>query len=324
MAHNRAMPHTGRDLYISYIGAETDLIFNRGVDLPGFASYPLLETGKGREILCGYYTNLIELARQRGVGVIIDSATWVANRDRGAQIGQSPQSLERLNIEAIDIIAQMRKQYDDVSIVLCAQVGPRGDGYAPADLMTAEEAESYHNEQIETLSRTDADFICGSTICYPEEAIGIVRSAGKFGKPVAISFTVETDGRLPTGISLKEAIMAVDEATDAAAIYFMVNCAHPDHFSGVLVDEPWFQRVKGFVVNASRCSHAELDETETLDDGDPVELGVQLADLRRKFPHISILGGCCGTDMRHMKNIAEQAQAAFHSCPLGTYRELPG
>ena len=308
MEHNQAMPHMGRDLYLSYVGAETDIIFNKGIDLPGFASYPLLETDKGKEILRGYYSNLIELARKHGVGVILDSATWVANRDRGAQISQSRQSLERLNIEAIDIIAQMRKQYDDVSIILCAQVGPRGDGYAPTDLMTAQEAENYHSEQIETLSRSDADFICGSTICYPEEAIGMVRSARRFGKAIAISFTVETDGCLPTGISLKDAIMAVDEATNAAAIYFMVNCAHPDHFSGVLVDEPWLQRVKGFVANASRCSHAELDEAETLDDGDPLELGVQLAGLRRKFPHISILGGCCGTDMRHMENIAEQAQ----------------
>nr|WP_232348960.1 homocysteine S-methyltransferase family protein [Neptunomonas qingdaonensis] len=300
----------GHDLYLSYVGAETDIIFNKGIDLPGFASYLLLETDKGKEILRGYYSSLIELARKHGVGAILDSATWVANRDRGALISQSSQSLERLNIEAIDIIAQMRKQYADVSIILCAQVGPRGDGYAPKDLMTAQEAESYHNEQIETLSRTDADFICGSTICYPEEAIGIVRSAGRYGKAIAISFTVETDGCLPTGISLKDAILAVDEATDAAAIYFMVNCAHPDHFSRVLVDEPWLQRVKGLVANASRCSHAELDAAETLDDGDPVELGVQLADLRRKFPHISILGGCCGTDMRHMKNIAEQAQRA--------------
>jgi S-methylmethionine-dependent homocysteine/selenocysteine methylase len=310
MKHNHAMPHMGRDLYISYTGAETDLIFNQGVDLPGFASYPLLESGKGRAILRGYCSNLIELAQRLGVGAIIDSATWTANRDRGAQIGQSPQSLERLNIEAIKLIVQMRKQYDDVSIVLCAKTGPRGDGYSPTDFMTAEEAENYHNEQIETLSRTEADFICGATLCYPEEAIGIVCSAKRFGKPVAISFTVETDGCLPTGMSLKDAIMAVDEATGAAAIYFMVNCAHPDHFKDVLVDEPWFQRVKGFVVNASRCSHAELDEAESLDDGDPVELGEQLADLRRKFPHISILGGCCGTDIRHMKNIAEQSQAA--------------
>ncbi|ASJ74670.1 homocysteine S-methyltransferase family protein [Granulosicoccus antarcticus] len=299
----------GRDLYISYMGAETDLIFNHGVDLPGFASYPLLESENGREILRGYYSSLIELAQQFNVGVIIDSATWIANRDRGAQIGQSRQSLERLNVEAIELIDQIRKEYDNVSIVLCAQVGPRGDGYAPEDLMTADAAENYHNEQIETLSRTDADFICGTTLCYPEEAIGIVRSGKTFGKPVAISFTVERDGCLPTGMSLKDAIIAVDEATDSDAIYFMINCAHPDHFTRVLADEPWFQRVKGLVANASRCSHAELDEAGFLDDGDPVELGAQLAALRRMFPHVSILGGCCGTDMRHMKNIAEQAKA---------------
>ncbi|MGQ7845195.1 homocysteine S-methyltransferase family protein [Granulosicoccus sp. 3-233] len=311
MAHSHTMPQLGHDLYLSYMGAETDLKFNHGVDLPGFASYPLLESENGRDMLRGYYSSLIELAQQFKVGVIIDSATWVANRDRGAQIGQSRQSLERLNLDAIELIVQIREQHDDVPIVLCGQVGPRGDGYAPEELMTADEAENYHDEQIETLSRTDADFICATTLCYPEEAIGIVRSGKTFGKPVAISFTVEKNGCLPTGISLKNAIIAVDEATDTDAIYFMVNCAHPDHFTHVLADEPWFHRVKGLVVNASRCSHAELDEAVSLDHGDPVELGAQLADLRRMFPHLSILGGCCGTDMRHMKCIAEQAKAVI-------------
>ncbi len=256
-----------------------------------------------------YLADQVILAKQAGVGVLLESPTWVANRDRGAAIGYTPERILKLNDAAIKLMAKVRDLHGDLPTILSAQVGTRGDAYAPVNQMTAIEAENYHAEQIEVLSKTDADLISAFTICYTEEAIGIVRASQRYDMPVVVSFTVETNGCLPTGVALKDAIIAVDEATDAAAIYFMVNCAHPDHFSDVLVDEPWFQRVKGFVVNASRCSHAELDEAEALDDGDPVELGVQLADLRRKFSHISILGGCCGTDVRHMKSLAEQAQA---------------
>jgi homocysteine S-methyltransferase len=287
---------------------ETDLIFNRGIDLPGFASYPLLETEEGRETLRGYYARLIDMARQKGVGVLLESVTWVANRDRGSAIGYSPENLKDFNIAAIDLIAQVREEKGDFPTVLSAQMGPRGDGYAPTEQMTADEAEIYHAEQMETLSQTEADLVSAFTLCYPEEAVGIVRTGQRFDMPVAIAFTVETDGRLPTGMPLKEAIETVEDATDSGAAYFLINCAHPDHFTGVLTDEPWMQRLRGVVTNASRCSHAELDEAEELDDGDPDELGVLVGDLHKKFPHFTVIGGCCGTDMRHLRNIADQAQ----------------
>lgn len=175
--------------------------------------------------------------------------------------------------------------------------------------MNSDEAERYHSEQISALAETDVDVISGYTLAYPSEAIGMVRAARRFELPVVISFTVETDGRLPTGGSLEDAITEVDAATDSYAAYFMINCAHPEHFSAALEDAPWMQRVKGIIANASRCSHAELDKAEVLDDGNPAELGVQLSDIRRRFPHIKVLGGCCGTDMRHMKQIMIASRA---------------
>ncbi|MGD2272847.1 MAG: homocysteine S-methyltransferase family protein, partial [Desulfobacterales bacterium] len=182
---------------------------------------------------------------------------------------------------------------------------------APTKRMTADEAETYHAEQMETLSQTDADLVSAFTLCYPEEAIGIVRAGKRFEMPVAIAFTVETDGRLPTGMSLKEAIETVDDAAGGAAAYFLINCAHPDHFSGVLADEPWIQRLRGVVANASRCSHAELDGSEELDEGDPGELGDLVGALCKKFPHFTVVGGCCGTDMRHLQRIVEQVQTTL-------------
>ncbi len=305
-----ALPQLREGIFVSYTGMETDLIFNRGIDLPGFASYPLLETKEGRETLRGYYAQLIDMARQKGVGVFLESVTWVANRDRGAAIGYSPESLKKFNIAAIDLIARVRDKKGDLPTLLSAQIGPRGDGYAPTERMTADEAETYHGEQMETLSQTETDFVSACTLCYPEEAIGIVRAGERFKMPVVIAFTVETDGRLPTGMPLREAIETVDDATDGGAAYFMINCAHPDHFSGVLTDGRWMQRLRGVVTNASRCSHAELDESEELDDGDPEELGELVGTLCKKFPHFTVVGGCCGTDMRHLRRIVEQVQTA--------------
>lgn len=293
------------DLYLAYAGMETDLIFNRGIDLPGFASYPLLETQEGRDLLVGYLQDLITLGRAKRTGVILESPTWVANRNRGAEIGYAPDALKELNQRAIDLMVEIRSNHWDVPIVISANVGPRDDAYLPRYQMTAKEAEDYHSEQIAVLAETDADVVSGYTLAYPNEAIGIVRAARQFGCSVVISFTVETDGKLLTGETLETAITEVDEATDGYATYFMINCAHPDHFRHVLSDCPWMQRITGLVVNASRCSHEELDEADQLDAGDPIDLGKTLSDIRKRFPHIQVLGGCCGTDMRHMNEIAD-------------------
>jgi S-methylmethionine-dependent homocysteine/selenocysteine methylase len=240
------------------------------------------------------------------MGVILESPTWVANRDRGALLGYSPETLVRRNIEAVELMARIRDQKGDLPTVISANIGPRSDAYAPAERMTPEEAETYHSEQIAVFTRTDADLVSGYTIAYPEEAIGMVRAAQKCDLPVVIAFTVETDGRLPIGMELGDAIEQVDAATGQYASYFMINCAHPDHFRITLTGDKWMMRLRGIVANASRCSHLELDEAEVLDAGDAAELGQQLAEINGAFPHISVLGGCCGTDMRHMRSIAQR------------------
>ena len=295
-------------LYLAYVGMETDLIFTQGIDLPGFASFPLLETEDGRNRIAGYYQTLIDLGRQSGRGVILESPTWVANRDRAAPLGYDPDRLDKLNQAAIDQMVTVRSDNPNTPILISGNVGPRDDAYAPGDQMTAEEAKDYHLAQMTALAKTaNVDVVSGYTLAYPAEAIGIVEAAKQVGLPVVISFTVETNGKLPTGATMAEAIAQVDDATDGYAAYFMINCAHPDHFDSTLQDAPWMQRIKGIVANASRCSHAELDEAEELDDGNPAELGQQMAALKARFPHLQVLGGCCGTDMRHLSEIAQQA-----------------
>jgi S-methylmethionine-dependent homocysteine/selenocysteine methylase len=288
-------------------GLETTLIFHRGIDLPHFAAFDLLRTDAGREELRAYFEPYVDLARQRETGMVLDTATWRASPDWAQRLGYAPDDLDAANRAAVALAEEIRALGEDerMPIVVNGVVGPRGDGYDPAELMSPDEAEAYHATQIASFADTTVDMVSAITMTHAEEAIGIVRAARQHDLPVAISLTVETDGRLPTGQPLAEAIEQVDADTDAAAAYFMVNCAHPTHFAHVLEDDrPWRDRLRGLRANASAKSHAELDEAEELDEGDPVELAAQHRALRDRLPNVAVLGGCCGTDHRHVGQIS--------------------
>src|SRR5262245_49195032 len=245
------------------------------------------------------------MARKRGVGFVLESPTWRANADWAAKLGYDSQGLARINRRTIAVMAQMRDQYETAQtpIVISGNIGPRGDGYSPDRIMSEKEAQDYHAAQVEVFAASEADLVSAFTINYVDEAIGVVRAATAAKMPVVISFTVETDGRLPTGQTLKDAITETDAKTESAPAYYMLNCAHPTHFEDVLNGEPWTERLRGLRANASTRSHAELDAAPDLDAGDPVTLGTQYRDLRKRMPQLTILGGCCGTDHRHVEQI---------------------
>ena len=304
--HRNRLPQLDGEVLLTDSGLETSLVFHEGMDLPGFASYPLLETAEGRRILAAYYRRHMAIAADHGTGFLLEAPTWRASRAWGAQLGHSPADLERINRDAIAFLADLRGEAGGARpIVISANLGPRGDGYRPDTTMTADEAQDYHAEQIGWFAATDADMVSGFTISTVAEAVGIIRAATNAGMPVVVSFTVETDGKLPDGTPLGRAIEVTDAETAGAAQYLMINCAHPDHFrSAVGGGEGWTRRVGGIRANASRLSHAELDEAETLDDGNPVELGTSYAEFLRLLPNLRVLGGCCGTDHRHVASIA--------------------
>jgi len=302
--YRQNLPWYQSRLFLCHVGFETDLIFNKNIDLPSFALFPLLETEAGRATLDDGYRGLLEIARNAGLGLQLDSPTWMANKDRARDLGYSPDDLVEINKESIAFLDSVRRTYGDCPTVLSANVGPRSDAYAPADRMTVDEAEAYHSDQVSVLVDTATDVVTAMTLAYTEEATGIVKAARRNNLPVVISFTVELDGRLPTGTPLKDAITRVDEETDGYAEHFTINCAHPDHFADVMNDVTQTGRLRGIIANASRCSHAELDEAEVLDDGDPLELAGQLLNLQNSYPSIFMLGGCCGTDLRHIGEIA--------------------
>ena len=282
-------------------GIETVLLFKDGFDLPCFASFPLLEEERGRAALRRYFEPFLDTAQDLGLPFVLDTATWRANPDWGAQLGYDLDALAAVNRAAVRFAGELAEGRAQVTIN--GSVGPRGDGYVVGDRMTGEQATEYHAWQIGVLRDAGVGRVTALTLSYPEEAIGVVRAACDLDVPVAAGFTVETDGRLPSGATVADAIGQVDEATGGAAEFFIINCAHPTHIAAGLDDDAALGRIGGIRVNASALSHAELDEAEEIDEGDPEQLARDNAALRDKLPSIQMLGGCCGTDHRHVAQI---------------------
>jgi homocysteine S-methyltransferase len=306
--HRRNLPQLKGGDFLTDGGLETTLVFLYGIDLPYFSAFPLVMTPDGRATLKSYFEPYLHMAQRRGLGFVLDTPTWRANPDWGAKLGFDADGLEAVQRASIELGVELREAFamPESPIVLNGVVGPRGDGYKADARMSEDEAERYHAAQIEAFRDTEADMVSAITMTYPEEAIGIARTAEANGLPVVISFTVETDGRLPSGDSLRSAIERVDAATGRAPAYYMINCAHPQHFRDVLAtDEFWLDRIRGLRANASTLSHAELDAATELDSGDPAGLGRDYRTMRRRLKRLNVMGGCCGTDHRHIAAICE-------------------
>ena len=301
------LPQLDGEIFLTDGGIETFLIFDRGLDLPEFAAFDLLKDDAGRRELRDYFERYLTLAEERGTGFVLESPTWRANPRWGEAIGYSAEEVAAANRKAIELMHELRDAHAGAgAIVISGCVGPHDDGYSPGELLTADEAAEYHSAQVRALADAGVDQVTAVTMTYVDEGLGVARAAKEAGVPAVISFTVETDGRLPSGQALGEAIELVDADPGTDVAYFMINCAHPTHFDDVIeAGGPWLERVRGLRANASTMSHAELDEAEELDAGDPVDLGERYAALRERMPQLNVLGGCCGTDHRHVRAISE-------------------
>jgi S-methylmethionine-dependent homocysteine/selenocysteine methylase len=301
-----SLPHESPIPFITDGGLETTLVFHKKIELPCFAAFVLLKDAGGREMLRDYYRTYAQMAVRYGAGFVFESPTWRANPDWGAKLGYSPAELEAANREGIRLMHEVLAESEtpDSPMLISGCVGPRGDGYQVGSIMTPEEAAAYHGPQLRTYRDAGVDLVSAMTLTYCEEAVGIANAAAALDVPAVISFTLETDGRLPNGQTLRAAIETVDERAEKAPAYYMINCAHPTHFAAELTTgAPWVTRIAGLRANASRRSHAELDASPDLDAGNPDELGAQYRELRELLPRLNILGGCCGTDDRHIEAI---------------------
>lgn len=284
--------------YVTDGGLETDLLFNRGFELPDFAAFPLLADARGRAALTDYYGTYAAVARHAGAGLVLAAPTWRANPDWAARLGYDDRALDRINQDAIAFLRSLEDDHADLAVVVSGVVGPRGDGYVAGERPDVQEAARYHRAQIASFAAAGADIVDAITMTTADEATGVALAAAAVGLPAAISFTVETDGRLPDGMPLGEAVDRVDAAAPVA--YFGINCAHPRHMMPALGDGRWAARIAQVRPNASTKTHAELDASDELDAGDIGLLAASMDEVRRHLPAISVVGGCCGTDARHV------------------------
>jgi S-methylmethionine-dependent homocysteine/selenocysteine methylase len=312
--YRHRLPHLhGNTPLLTDGGLETTLIFHDHLDLPHFASFTLLQSESGRAHLRQYFERYITIAQAHDVGMVLEAPTWRANADWGKRLGYDATALDTANRTAIHMLAELRHEHERPGqpMIISGNLGPRGDGYRVDTHMSVGEAAPSHAAQIASFAASEADLVSAFTMNYVEEAIGVVQAARRLAMPVVISFTVEVDGRLPSGETLAHAIQRTDMLTEGYVAYFMVNCAHPQHiWPAMPSDAAWVNRIGGLRANASRCSHAELDAATELDAGDPQELGQLYAQMCRQFPKVQIVGGCCGTDDRHITAIIAAVTAS--------------
>ncbi len=305
VARESLLQRVGNKLWLTDGGLETTMVFHESLDLPYFSSFPLLDHPEGRNSLTRYFDQALETAKALGLGFVLDTTTWRASAGWGAVMNLTPDAVQRANHEAVAFSKSLCRDRPDQDILLNGIVGPHGDAYAPDSVLTADEAMAYHAPQIAILAEAGVDMVTAMTISSTGEAIGIARASQEAGLPVALSFTVETDGRLISGKSLEAAVLETDRATEGFPAWYGINCAHPEHFQRVLKGD-WVQRIGVLRANASRKSHSELDESSELDAGDPDELGHQYAALQSLLPGLRVIGGCCGTDVRHIRAMGKE------------------
>jgi homocysteine S-methyltransferase len=303
--------------FLSDGGLETTLVFHDEIDLPDFAAFPLLDSEDGRQRLSAYFAPYLDIAEQVGTGFVLDTPTWRANPDWGTRLGYDSVQLADVNARAVGFIGGLAQARPGLPSVLNGVIGPRGDGYVVGTTMSVAEATDYHYLQARAFADAGADMVSAITMTYAEEATGVSLAACRVGLPVVISFTVETDRRLPSGQHLGDAINQVDEITDTAPAYFMINCAHPEHLPhDVLLDTNWSKRVRGIRANASSLSHAELDAATSVDRGNITDFAAHHAALLAGLD-LCVIGGCCGTDQEHIAALAQLLPERRATLPLG-------
>lgn len=308
MASEKKLPQQAGKLMSTAGGFETWMQYVEGFKLRHFCGFELLNDARGLSCLKDYHRKAVEAAVANGFGMINEGLHYRASRDWGELIGFSREALAEINIRGIEFYREIAREYasPETPMLVSGAIGPRGDAYNVGRTPDAAEAEDYHSEQILTFRTAGADLVTAMTFSSVEETIGVARAAKSAELPVVISFFVARSGRLKGGETLEEAISRVDSATGNAPEYYMINCTHPTEFEPGLTPGGWTARLGGFMPNAVAMETLSLCKLGHLEDGDPDELGAQMATLARRFPHIHVWGGCCGTDGRHIGQITRQ------------------
>jgi len=305
-------PRLENKFYLTEGGSETEILYKWSFELPEFAMFTLLDDPEADNVIRGMFRRYFDVAAEHGTAMLLNGHDYRASPDWGAKLGYSSEDLRNVQHRVIRFLDDLRAEYADrvSDVYIAACIGPRGDAYGTGGDISADESEDYHSVQLHNLDGTAADMAVAATFNNVPEAIGVIRAANSIGIPIGVSLTLTPEGRLRSGPSLREAIETIDEASGGGAVWFGTNCAHPVEFEPALADAgPWLERLRYIRPNAAKMDKIALCSLGHLEDGDPVELGQQMGEVARRFPRVDILGGCCGTDERHLSQIAQNVNA---------------
>jgi len=266
----------------------------------------LIYDAKGKDELTQIFSSYIGVARKARVPLMICSPTWRASRNRLEASG-----IERdVNGDAVRFLKDVRAEQGDFesNILIGGLIGCKNDCYRPGECLLSDEAHRFHGWQIERLCAQGVDFLMAATLPAVTEAIGIARSMSDAGRPYFISFVINRAGRVLDGSLLDAAIETIDAAAENPPLGYMINCAYPSFLIPDDLPSVILERLVGFQGNASSLDHDQLDNSPEL-QSDPIEdWGNRMIDLNTRFG-IKILGGCCGTDARHLEYIVSHIPA---------------
>lgn len=293
--------------YLSEGGMETEVMYKHGFDFPHFAVFELLKNPKAVSALQAMYRQYFDVVAKHQMVALVGGLDYRASPDWGALLGYSADGLSDMNHRCIDFLRDLAKEYigEIDEILIQGFIGPRGDAYETNTVITEQESEDYHSVQLQTLKEADVDLASALTFNNIPESIGVAKAAARLDLPLCISLSLDGSSRLNSGPSLGDAIKTIDAATDNSVAFYMINCVHPLEYESALADESWMKRIRGVRPNASVMDKISLCKIGHLEDGDPIELGNQIGDLFKRFPHMDILGGCCGTWDNHLDQMAQ-------------------
>lgn len=305
-------PRREGQFYLTEGGVETELMYKWGIELPHFATFPLFENPEAMAAIRGIFHRYLDIAAKYRLPALVSGLDYRASPDWGAILGYSRKALAEATLQSVDFTRELVQEYasDIPQGFVIGTLGPRGDAYQLNRTITEDEAEDYHGVQLETLKQADVDIAWAMTFNNTAEAIGAARAAGKIGLPFAVSLSLDSTSKLKSGPSFAEAVETIEAKTNGSPVFYFLNCSHPVEFEPALTPGDWIERVRGFRPNASKMEKVALCKLGHLEEGDPVELGQLVGDVVRRYPHMDIWGGCCGTGEVHLEEMVKNIVAA--------------
>jgi homocysteine S-methyltransferase len=262
-----------------------------------------------RAALSGIYRQYLDIGLKYNLPLLLSTPTWRASRERIEKAGYEKTDVNGDNFRFLDGIRKSYGHYAN-KIVICGLLSCRGDAYSQSEALTSNDAHEFHSWQANRLAETGVDFLLAATLPALSEATGLATALAATGKPYIISFVLRSEGTLLDSTPLKDAISIIDTDVNPTPIAYMANCTHASIFKSAMMHDinssaTVRKRVEGLLANTAALNPEELDDSEELVEEDPQIFGKSVASLHGELG-LKILGGCCGTDGRHIDNLANR------------------